>query len=270
MRDRLLSFSWPTQTAGSGQFGVTAPSANGVTTLSHASATGSPAAITTELNYGGLLVNTIPATYLGAPSVLDNDNSGTVDANDYVRGQILTPLYVTLAVQTTAIAIDDTLQIEVHGSNTQSFSLPVATGNAATVQASTIWTPPVAFVQTLAVTNAQVNVVSPNGGLVQVNDSVKFTTTVTGFTAGTVYYVVSVVGNNIQLSATRGGAAITPTATGTSVVTFVRDVNSALISVPVQSYAKFIKVRAVSGTLRTGGLVAVGRCAFQTGREGTI
>jgi hypothetical protein len=266
MRDRLLSFSWPTQTAGSGQFGVTAPSANGVTTLSHASATGSPAAITTELNYGGLLVNTIPATYLGAPSVLDNDNSGTVDANDYVRGQILTPLYVTLAVQTTAIAIDDTLQIEVHGSNTQSFSLPVATGNAATVQASTIWTPPVAFVQTLAVTNAQVNVVSPNGGLVQVNDSVKFTTTVTGFTAGTVYYVVSVVGNNIQLSATRGGAAITPT----SVVTFVRDVNSALISVPVQSYAKFIKVRAVSGTLRTGGLVAVGRCAFQTGREGTI
>lgn len=270
MRDRLLTFSWPSQTAGASQFLVTPSATSTLATLSHTGASGTPAAISSELNYGGLLVNPIPTAFNGPGVVLDNDSSGSVTADDYVRGQILTPLYVSLAIQATAVAIDDTFQVEVHGSNTPSFSLTVATAQPATVQSSVLWTPPVALVQTLQVTNTQPNVVSPNGGLVQVNDSVKFTTTVTGFTAGTVYYVVSVSGNNIQLSATRGGAAITPTATGTSVVTFVRDVNSSIISVPLQSYAKFIKLRAVSSAARTGGQIVVSRAAFQTGREGSI
>jgi hypothetical protein len=278
MRDAKLSFLYTTSTsAGAAQLGVagfgpqftiSSVSYNVGATLSHASASGAAVAVTTELNYGGLLTNGVSG------AVMDNDNSGTVDANDYVRGQILNPLYVVAPITVSQINPTDTLLMEVHGGAAAGFAL-----SSSTVVAQTIWTPPVA--------TAQIGSVTTGAG--------------TPLTAGTLYYVQSVntATNTITFSATRAGAAIAgisavvPNAqqfvvnqvvqVGTtipvsstslpSLLTATNDSNSVILSVPVQSYAKFLKVRWTPSALRnSGGLtatVAVGRTAIQTGREGS-
>jgi len=216
-----------------------------------------------ELNYGGLLTNGVSG------SVMDNDMSGTVDANDYVRGQILTPLYVTSALTANQLAANDVLTCEVHSSNTLGF-----TPSASTVVATQAYTPPVSF-------TVGGSVASSTGTL----------------TAGTVYFVtvVTPASNQITVGTSRGGgtvanititlnsvaglavnqtvifsASVGAGATVAQVVSVYQDVNSQILSVPVFSYNKFLRVRWVATTARANATIAITRTAIQTGREGTF
>ena len=219
-----------------------------------------------ELNYGGLLTNGVSG------AVLDNDMSGTVDASDYVRGQILNPIYITSAISVSQMAALDVLTCEVHSSNTLGF-----TPSASTITSTFAYTPPVQFtVPATVVTSA-----SP------------------GITTTTPYFVTAIntTTNALSISATRGGGAITnltsvtvasaagfavnqtvlfsaavnTTTAGQAVVLSVySDNNATLLSVPLQSYGKFLRVRWNATTARNGVTINVTRTAIQTGREGTV
>ena len=275
MRDAKLTFAYTAVAAGtSNVLKVTLVSNSPSVNLNSNGSTGVPIASSNELNYGGLL------TLGTANTVLDNDMSGTVDANDYLRGQILNPLYVSAPIQTTLIPFSSTITMAVHGSNTTGFTL--GSGN---VLAQTIWSAPAQYA-------IPITYVVAAGGAV---------------TAGVTYYVagVSTTTGVITFSSTRGGGLLanltsatcvnladaarlkvndqlgvvtTVAASTTATVSTVvyNDVNSVVLSVPVQNYAKFTAVRwtlsapASSGADATSGNIAVGRTAFQTGREGTF
>lgn len=275
MRDAKLTFLYPnaTVTAGAGNMGSTGQGPTtviGATTYNqgiiYTQAGASAGAVNLnalELNYGGLLTNGVSG------SVMDNDMSGTVDANDYVRGQILTPLYITSALTANQLAANDVLTCEVHSSNTLGF-----TPSASTVVATQAFTPPVSFT---------------------VGGSVASTTGT--LAAGTVYFVtvVTPASNQITIGTTRGGgtvanititlnsvaglavnqtvifnASVGAGATVAVVLSVYQDVNSQILSVPVFSYNKFLRVRWVATTVRTGASIAITRTAIQTGREGTV
>ena len=275
MRDAKLTFGYTAVgTGGSNVLKVVLVANSPSVNLNSNGSTGVPIASSNELNYGGLL------TLGTANTVLDNDMSGTVDANDYVRGQILNPLYVVAPIQATLIPFSSTITMAVHGSNTTGFTL-----GAGNVLAQTVWSAPAQYA-------IPVTYVTAASGAV---------------TAGTTYYVSGInTGTGvITFSATRGGSLLTNLTSATcvnladaarlkindqlGVVTSVgasttvtvstvvyNDVNSVVLSVPVQSYAKFTAVRwtlsapASSGADATSGNIAVGRTAFQTGREGTF
>jgi len=216
-----------------------------------------------ELNYGGLLTNGVSG------AVMDNDMNGSVNADDYVRGQIFSPIYVSSFLQASAFAANDVLTCEVHTSNTLGF-----TPSASTVAATSAFTPPVSFV-------VGGSVASSTGAL----------------TAGTTYFVLTTVpaSNQITIGTSRGGGAvanITITlnnlngiavnqsvvfsasvgagATVAQLVSVYQDVNSTILSVPLQSYGKFLRVRWVATTVRTGASIGITRTAIQTGREGVV
>lgn len=274
MRDTKLTFAYTAVATGaSNVLKVTLVTGTPSVNLNSNGSTGVPIASSNELNYGGLL------TLGTANTVLDNDMSGAVDANDYVRGQILNPLYVVAPIQTTLIPFSSTITMAVHGANTTGFTL--GSGN---VLAQTIWSAPAQYA-------IPITYVVAAGGAV---------------TAGVTYYVagVSTTTGVITFSNTRGGGLLPNLTSATcvnvtdaarlkvndqlGVVTTVaasttatvstnvyNDVNGVVLSVPVQNYAKFTAVRwtlsapASSGADATSGNIAVGRTAFQTGREGT-
>ncbi|CAB4158982.1 hypothetical protein UFOVP704_40 [uncultured Caudovirales phage] len=275
MRDAKLTFGYTgVGTGGSNVLKVVLVANSPSVNLNSNGSSGVPIASSNELNYGGLL------TLGTANTVLDNDMSGTVDANDYVRGQILNPLYVVAPIQTTLIPFSSTITMAVHGSNTSGFTL-----GAGNVLAQTIWSAPAQYA-------IPITYVTAAGGAV---------------TAGTTYYVSGVNTSTgvITFSNTRGGAqlpnltsatcvnvadagrlkvhdqlgVVTSVGAGTTAVVSTvvyNDVNSVVLSVPLQNYAKFTAVRwtlsapASGGTDATSGNIAVGRTAFQTGREGTF
>jgi len=275
MRDAKLTFGYTgVGTGGSNVLKVVLVANSPSVNLNSNGSSGVPIASSNELNYGGLL------TLGTANTVLDNDMSGTVDANDYVRGQILNPLYVVAPIQTTLIPFSSTITMAVHGSNTSGFTL-----GAGNVLAQTIWSAPAQYA-------IPITYVTAAGGAV---------------TAGVTYYVAGINTSTgaITFSATRGGGLLTNLTSATcvnladaarlkvhdqlGVVTSVgagttavvstvvyNDVNSVVLSVPLQNYAKFTAVRwtlsapANGGTDASSGNIAVGRTAFQTGREGTF
>ena len=278
MRDTKLTFAYTAvASGGSNVLKVTLVTGTPSVNLNSNGSSGVPIASSNELNYGGLLTNGVSG------AVMDNDMSGAQDANDYVRGQILNPLYVVAPIQTTLIPFSSTITMAVHGSNTTGFTL--GSGN---VLAQTIWSAPAQYA-------IPITYVTAASGAV---------------TAGTTYYVagVSTTTGVITFSATRGGGLLTNltsatcvnladaarlkvndqlgvvTSVGASVTVTVstivyNDVNSVVLSVPLQNYAKFTAVRwtlsapatpASSPTDATSGNIAVGRTAFQTGREGTF
>jgi hypothetical protein len=275
MRDAKLTFVYPTAavTASASVMGSTGAGPAiviGGTSYSQGityTQTGASAAAgnnnALELNYGGLLTNGV------SNAVMDNDMSGAVEVNDYVRGQILTPIFVTSALTTTQLAANDVLTCEVHASNTLGF-----TPSASTVVATQAYTPPVAF--TVGGT-----IVSTTGTL----------------TAATMYFVTAVTpaSNTITVGTSRGGgtvanititlnsvsgiivnqtiifnASVAAGATVAIVASLYNDVNGALLSVPVMSYNKFLRVRWVATTVRSGVSIGITRTAIQTGREGTF
>ena len=274
MRDTKLTFAYTAVATGaSNVLKVTLVTGTPSVNLNSNGSTGVPIASSNELNYGGLL------TLGTANTVLDNDMSGAVDANDYVRGQILNPLYVVAPIQTTLIPFSSTITMAVHGSNTTGFTL--GSGN---VLAQTIWSAPAQYA-------IPITYVVAAGGAV---------------TAGVTYYVAGVNTTTcvITFSATRGGGllanltsatcvnladaarlkvndqlgvvtTVSASTTATVSTSVYNDVNGVVLSVPVQNYAKFTAVRwtlsapASSGADATSGNIAVGRTAFQTGREGT-
>lgn len=274
MRDAKLTFLYPnaTVTATTGTMGsvgagpttvISGTTYNQGITYTQASASAGATNLNAlELNYGGLLTNGVSG------AVLDNDMSGSVDAADYVRGQILNPIYVVSALTANQLAGLDVLTCEVHTSNTLGF-----TPSASTVVSTNAYTPPVAFtVPAVVVTSA-----SPSIGVT------------------TAYFVSSInpTTNVAVISATRGGSTITNVTTVTlassagiavnQTVTFstaiaaagtfnvilsvYNDVNSTILSVPLQSYGKFLRVRWVATTVRSGVSISVTRTAIQTGRE---
>lgn len=274
MRDTKLTFAYTAVATGaSNVLKVTLVTGTPSVNLNSNGSTGVPIASSNELNYGGLL------TLGTANTVLDNDMSGAVDANDYVRGQILNPLYVVAPIQTTLIPFSSTITMAVHGANTTGFTL--GSGN---VLAQTIWSAPAQYA-------IPITYVVAAGGAV---------------TAGVTYYVagVNTTTGVITFSATRGGGllanltsatcvnladaarlkvndqlgvvtTVSASTTATVSTSVYNDVNGVVLSVPVQNYAKFTAVRwtlsapASSGADATSGNIAVGRTAFQTGREGT-
>ena len=274
MRDAKLTFTYvAVATGASNVLKVSLVTGTPSVNLNSNGSSSVPIASSAELNYGGLLTNGVTG------SVMDNNMSGTVDSDDYVRGQILNPLYVVSPISVTLIPFSSTIAMAVHGSNTTGFTL-----GAGNVLAQTIWSAPSQFA-------VPITYVTAASGAV---------------TAGVTYYVSAInTGTGvITFSATRGGALLTNLTSATlvnlsdvnkiqvnqqlGVVTTVgasttatvstlvyNDVNSVVLSVPVQNYAKFTAVRwtlsapASSGADATSGNIAVGRTAFQTGREGT-
>lgn len=275
MRDAKLTFLYPnalvTATAGNmasvGQGPTTVIGVNtynqGVLYTQTGASAGAVNLNALELNYGGLLINGVSG------SVMDNDMSGAVEVNDYVRGQILNPIYIVTALTANQLAANDVLTCEVHSSNTLGF-----TPSASTITSTFAYTPPVAF--TVAGT-----VVSSTGTL----------------TAGTVYFVtvVTPASNQITIGTSRGGgtvanititlssvagiavnqtiifnASVGAGATVAVVASLYNDVNSTILSVPLQSYGKFLRVRWNATTVRSGATISITRTAIQTGREGTF
>jgi hypothetical protein len=130
MRDAKLTFSVPVQTAGAGVMAVATASSNGaVAATMTAATTGSPAITSNDLNYGGLLTNGVSG------AVMDNNQDGSVTAADYVRGQILNPLYLRVGLNHTGVTAADTFTVALHGSDTAGF-----TPSTTTVLASTVYT----------------------------------------------------------------------------------------------------------------------------------
>lgn len=123
MRDAKLTFSVPVQAGNAGLYNITAASSNGVVTLLTSGGTpgvsGAPAVVSSELNYGGLVTNGVTG------AAMDANMDGSVTAADYVRGQILNPLYVQVAFNYDALgaaATADTITVELHGSDTSGFT----------------------------------------------------------------------------------------------------------------------------------------------------
>jgi hypothetical protein len=182
MRDAKLTFAYATATAGATQYLISTASANGVVTLAMNGTTTGPnvAGSSVELNYGGLVMNGVSG------AVMDSNNDGSVTAADYVRGQILNPLYVNVAFNHTGLTAADTVLVELHGSDTTGF-----TPSASTLLAQNTYT----------------------------------------------------------------AAA----ATGDD-----------MIVLPLQSYAKFLRLRVVSATARSGATINITRMHIQNGREGVL
>lgn len=180
MRDAKLTFSYPAVAGGANQLNIPTASSNGVVTMNFTGTTTSAVAISAELNYGGLVTN-------GASgAVMDSNADGSVTAADYVRGQILNPLYVQFAGNYSGLTAADTLTIELHGSDTSGFT------PASTTLLSQ-------FVHTAAA------------------------------------------------------------ATGDE-----------MLVLPLQSYAKFLKLKITASAIRAGGAINVTRMHVQTGREGNL
>lgn len=181
MRDAKLTFAVPTQTAAAGVMSITTASSNGqVSAAMNASSTGSPAITSSDLNYGALLTNGVTG------AAMDNNQDGSVNASDYVRGQILNALYLRVGLNHTGVTAADTFTVALHGSDTSGF-----TPSATTLLSSTLYT-----------------------------------------------------------AAAATGAAI--------------------VIVPLQSYAKFIKMVITATTNRSGAAVNVTQMHLQTGREGNL
>lgn len=277
MRDAKLTFSYATVASGAANaLKVTPVSGSPMVVLNSNGSSGVPVATSNELNYGGLLVNGVSG------AVMDSNYSGgaVADAGDYVRGQILNPLFVTSPIATSWFPASTFVTMAVHGSDVSGF-----TAGATNILAQSIWSAPVAY-------TGSVTYVTGAGGAV---------------TAGVTYYIISVNTSTgaLGLSLTRGGVALpnltsatlvnvadafklsvnqqimVTTSVGASTTSTVtsnvyNENNSAIISVPLQSYAKFLVVRwtlsapASSGSDATSGNIVVARTAFQTGREGSI
>lgn len=132
MRDAKLTFSIAAQSAATSAYLVNAPgSVNGVVSLiMNATTTGANVAATSvELNYGGLVMNGVSG------AVMDANQDGSVTNADYVRGQILNPLYVKVAFNHTGVTAADTVTVELHGSDTLGF-----TPAAGTLLSSAVYT----------------------------------------------------------------------------------------------------------------------------------
>jgi hypothetical protein len=122
MRDAKLTFSFAAVGGTADQLTVVAPgSVNGVVQLTFASTTGTPRATSAVLDYGGLVMNGVSG------AVMDGNADGSVTNADYVRGQILNPLYVLFAGNYTNLTAADTVTIELHGSDTLAFTPSAAT-----------------------------------------------------------------------------------------------------------------------------------------------
>lgn len=133
MRDDKLTFKFPATTAGNGIFG-TAGTVGGATLFNMAGVvTTAPSATSAELNYGGLDTNGVGG------AVLDSNMDGVVNADDYVRGQIIRPLYLNVMFSGQALANSQTVTVEYYSSNTLGF-----TPGAGNLQGSTVLTAPAA------------------------------------------------------------------------------------------------------------------------------
>lgn len=131
MRDAKLTFAFAVANpATATTYLIATASSNGVVTLAmNATTTGNVTGTSVELNYGGLVTNGVSG------AVMDANADGSVTADDYVRGQIIRPLYVNVALNHTGLTAADTLIVELHGSNTSGF-----TPGTGTVLATTTYT----------------------------------------------------------------------------------------------------------------------------------
>jgi hypothetical protein len=116
MRDAKLTFSYPAVGGGANQLNIPTASANGVVAMNFTSTSTAGIAISAELNYGGLVTNGVTG------AVMDANADGSVTAADYVRGQVIRPLYVLFAANYTGLTAADTITIELHGSDTSGFT----------------------------------------------------------------------------------------------------------------------------------------------------
>lgn len=128
MRDDKLTFKFPATTGTSNVY-TTAGTVGGATLFTFVSSTGAPTATSTELNYGGLVTNSVGG------AVLDSNMDGVVNADDYVRGQIIRPLYLNVAFSGAGLVATNTITVEYYASNTLGFT--PAAGN---LQASAVAT----------------------------------------------------------------------------------------------------------------------------------
>lgn len=103
------------------------------------------------------------------------------------------------------------------------------------------------------------NVFANGTGTVQVNDVIQFTNTVGNIVGGTNYHVISTTSTSAQISATTGGSAITPSASGADPLNFYEwhefdivedDLGALKIGTPDATHAWF-NVEGVSPTAQT-------------------
>ena len=148
MRDAKLTFAVPLQSGGVNLFNVTTASNAGVVTLFQfggtPGASGAPAIVSTELNYGGLVINGVSG------AAMDSNADGSVTAADYVRGQVIRPLYVNVALNYSGLTAADTVTVELHGSDTSGF-----TPSSTTLLASAIHTSAAATGDEMIILNLQ-------------------------------------------------------------------------------------------------------------------
>ena len=183
MRDAKLTFAFAVANpATTTTYLISTASANGVVALTmNATSTGpNVTATSVELNYGGLVTNGVSG------AVMDANMDGSVTADDYVRGQIIRPLYVQVMLNHTGLTAADTILVELHGSNTSGFT--PATG--------------------------------------------------------------TILSQTTYVAAAAGG--------------------DDMIVLPLQSYAKFLKLKVTSATARTGAVITLTRMHVQNSREGVI
>lgn len=181
MRDAKLTFVMPTTAGGTDQLNIVSPgSVNGVVTLNFTGTTGTPRATSNILDYGGLVMNGVSG------AVMDGNADGSVTNADYVRGQILNPLYVLIAGNYINLTAADTVTFELHGSDTLAF-----TPSAATLLSSAVHT------------------------------------------------VVAATGDE-------------------------------MLVLPLQSYAKFLRLRVIFSAIRGTAVFTVTRMHIQNGREGVL
>jgi hypothetical protein len=180
MRDAKLTFSYPSVGGGANQMNIPTASSNGVVAMNFTSTSTAGIAISAQLDYGGLVMNGVSG------AVMDANADGSVTAADYVRGQILNPLYVLFAGNYSGLTAADTITVELHGSDTSGF-----TPSTATLLSS--------FVHTAA----------------------------------------AAAGDEMAV-------------------------------LPLQSYAKFLKLRIAFSAIRAGGALNVTRMHIQNGREGVL
>jgi len=120
MRDAKLTFSYPVAAGGINQLNIPAASVGGVVAMNFTGTSGSAVAISAQLDYGGLVQNGVTG------AAMDANADGAVNASDFVRGQILNPLYVQFGGNYSGLTVNDTLTVELHGSDTSGFT-PSAT-----------------------------------------------------------------------------------------------------------------------------------------------
>jgi hypothetical protein len=182
MRDAKLTFAFAVANpATATTYLISNASVNGVVALTmNATTTGNVTATSVELNYGGLVTNGV------TNAVMDANADGSVTADDYVRGQVIRPLYVQVMLNHTGLTAADTILVELHGSNTSGFT--PATGT---------------------------------------------------ILSQTTYVAAAAAGDD-------------------------------MIILPLQSYAKFLKLKVTSATARTGAVITLTRMHVQNSREGVI